>query len=223
MTVIAIANQKGGTGKTSTSVHLAYWLTHIRNHKVLLVDADSQQSSSFWLHKFEGNRDLQIPYQIMTVPDELFLNLEVLKTEYEYVVIDAPASMETMTQRAIDSADLALIPVKPGELELHSVNKVLSKIRITRKLRGKPHPDAAVFFSMGDPRATTVMSESRAWFASHASDVRLLQSPIYERNVIKDAPGQDCTVWQVDSPAAKKAILEYETMFTEALSEQNGN
>ncbi|MGL5058771.1 MAG: ParA family protein, partial [Microcoleus sp.] len=47
MAVIAIANQKGGCGKSTTAVHLAHWLqTH---GSTILIDADAQQSSSHWL------------------------------------------------------------------------------------------------------------------------------------------------------------------------------
>lgn len=48
MRVIAIGNQKGGVGKTSTAVHLAHALA-LSDRRVLLVDADPQTNSGFWL------------------------------------------------------------------------------------------------------------------------------------------------------------------------------
>ncbi|MFN8994849.1 MAG: ParA family protein, partial [Pseudomonadota bacterium] len=47
MTVISLVNQKGGCGKSTTSVHLAEYLRRA-NKNVVLVDADGQQSSSKW-------------------------------------------------------------------------------------------------------------------------------------------------------------------------------
>jgi len=44
--VVSIASQKGGTGKTSTSISLAAGLARLRKRKVLIVDIDSQANSS---------------------------------------------------------------------------------------------------------------------------------------------------------------------------------
>src|SRR5258708_2485483 len=48
--IIAIANSKGGVGKSTLAVHLAAWL-HEHGHKVTLADCDTQQSSSEWMRE----------------------------------------------------------------------------------------------------------------------------------------------------------------------------
>lgn len=50
--VIVLANSKGGVGKSTLAVHLAVWL-YDRGHRVALVDADVQSSSSVWLQEAE--------------------------------------------------------------------------------------------------------------------------------------------------------------------------
>ena len=59
--VISKVNHKGGVSKSTTSVHLAYWLVKKKKKKTLLIDADTQGSSSGWVRKME---DVEIPYKI---------------------------------------------------------------------------------------------------------------------------------------------------------------
>ena len=48
--IIAIANSKGGVGKSTLAVHLAAWL-HEQGHQVTLADCDTQHSSSEWIRE----------------------------------------------------------------------------------------------------------------------------------------------------------------------------
>ena len=86
MTIIGLINQKGGVSKSTTSIHLAYWLAVKKKKKVLLVDADSQKSSSQWI----DGMDQQIPVSILQSPDEILEQLPDLSSNYDYVIVDGP-------------------------------------------------------------------------------------------------------------------------------------
>ena len=65
-TVIGFVNEKGGSGKSTSAVHFACWL-RAQGATVLLVDADTQVSSSEWLKSMDNS----LPYQVLNQPDDL--------------------------------------------------------------------------------------------------------------------------------------------------------
>ena len=95
MTVISLVNQKGGVSKSTTSVHLAYWLITKKKRKTLLIDADSQRSSSLWV---EGMEEIKIPIKVIGSPDDLLEQIPELSAVYDYVIVDGPASLSEATR-----------------------------------------------------------------------------------------------------------------------------
>ncbi|WP_413166811.1 AAA family ATPase [Capilliphycus salinus ALCB114379] len=132
MAVIGVVNQKGGCGKSTTAVHLAYWLSRQRG-SVLLVDADAQQSSSTWVSQIESTT---LEYRASLDPEELFEVVETAQAQYNTIVIDGPGSLSEVTKTILDCSDLALVPCQPSGLDVSSSNKILQVIRHRQKIRG---------------------------------------------------------------------------------------
>ncbi len=208
--VIAVANQKGGTGKTTTAVHLAYWLS--QKGQVLVVDADAQQSSTTWLE------DLNLKGEIIGDPDELFDQIPQLGKEYDFIVVDGPASFSETTRVILTRADIALVPCKPAGLDMHSSNRVIRLIRQAKDLRGGI-PRAAMFLNQAK-KGTVLLREAQT--ALSKSGIDLLDSVIYDRQVITDAPSQGQVVWQMSGNAAKQAAKEFDRLFEEAWEKLSG-
>lgn len=208
--IIALVNQKGGVGKTTIAVHLAYWLS--LQGSVILLDTDVQQSSSNWL------TDLKIPFSITDDAEDLLDLLPDLAKNYDVVIIDGPAGLSEMTKSILYGCDLALIPCKPSGLDTHSSSKILRMLSQAQRIRNG-NPKAALLLNQAI-KGTILLKES-VNFLSQA-DFPLLNTIIYNRQIISDAPGQGITVWHDCSPAAKSASQDFESLFKESLTLLDG-
>jgi chromosome partitioning protein len=112
---IAVANQKGGTGKTTLAVNLAAGL-HRRGTTVLL-DADPQGSATNWARV--GGADGDLPPVHGLVAAEVGSAIGDAAGSYRYVLVDCPPHLQSDTlRRVVEWVDLVLIPVQPSPLDL---------------------------------------------------------------------------------------------------------
>ncbi len=211
MSIIALINQKGGCGKSTTAVHFAYWLARKKKKKVLLVDADAQQSSSEWLSGMES----AVPYKVVQTPDDLLEQIPELAQQYDLLVVDGPASLAEATRAILFRADLAIVPVQPTGVDLRSASDAVRLIKQAQSVRHGP-PTAAMFLSRA-VKGTKLKDEAIA-LLSKTPEVILLKTVVHQKQAIADTSGQSATVWDFPSTRAKESVQEYERLFKEILA-----
>lgn len=209
MPAIAVINQKGGSGKSSTAVHLAAWL-HSQGGECLLIDADGQKTSSIWLEAL----DQEIPHQIIQDPDALLDALPKLADEHQWLIVDGPANLSEATRAAILWADLALVPCQPTGVDLASAGDTVRLIRQAQKIR-QGFPKAALFLSRA-VKGTRLKTEAAA-VLGQIEEAILLSTIIHQRQVIADAFGQGATAFDISGTAAGIAAREYRELFEEVV------
>jgi chromosome partitioning protein len=111
--VITVAQQKGGTGKTTLAANIAAALAPSR--RVALLDIDPQKSLGRW-HALRMARPR--PVITLTFSDtsgwRLPAELERLKRSHDVVLIDSPPHLDTDARVAVRAADIVLVPIQPS-------------------------------------------------------------------------------------------------------------
>jgi chromosome partitioning protein len=205
--IIAIANSKGGVGKTTTAVHLAAWL-HKQGHSVTLADCDTQHSSSEWIH--EAIPDVKAVR--LGNPNEILNDLPILAQETDYVVADGPGSNTETSRALLLRADFAVVPCKASMLEVRALAKATEILRQAQDIRNGV-PNAVIVLSMVGKhyRLTKDMKDAAA-----ALNLPLADTAMILRQIYADAPGQGQVVWNMGS-RAREAAEEIDQLFREIL------
>lgn len=118
MRVLALSSQKGGSGKTTLSGHLAVQAQRSGAGPVVLIDIDPQGSLADWWNE----RADEYPAFAQTTVARLSADLEMLRQQgFRLAVIDTPPAITMAIQSVIAVAELIVIPTRPSPHDLRAV------------------------------------------------------------------------------------------------------
>ncbi|API58580.1 chromosome partitioning protein ParA [Tardibacter chloracetimidivorans] len=117
MRVLALASQKGGSGKTTLSGHLAVQAQLAGAGPVVLIDIDPQGSLADWWNE----REAEMPAFAQTTVARLQADLDSLRQQgFKLAVIDTPPAITMAIQSVISVAELIVIPTRPSPHDLRA-------------------------------------------------------------------------------------------------------
>ena len=129
--VIAIAQQKGGAGKTMLAANLAAGLAV--KQRVAVLDIDPQGSLTRWYAiRFSQPGLVAITFSGIA-GWRLATELDRLRRDFDTVLIDTPPHLDTDARRAIRGADLVLVPVQPSAPDLWAAEGTMAMTAAERR------------------------------------------------------------------------------------------
>jgi chromosome partitioning protein len=117
--IIAVVNQKGGSGKTTISMQLAGAIAR-RDNKVLVVDADPQGTATRWAASAEDESPFPASVVGLSAASaKVHREVKKFVADYDCIIIDCPPAADSpVPQSALLIADLALVPIIPSPLDM---------------------------------------------------------------------------------------------------------
>ena len=129
--IIAIVNQKGGVSKTTLALNLGAAMA-AQGKRVLLIDADPQQTAQDWA----AVRAEPPPFQVIGLTKPvLHRDLPAMAADYDAVIIDGAPRNYEVARSAIAAADLVLIPVQPSGADFWASRETVSLVKEARSFK----------------------------------------------------------------------------------------
>jgi chromosome partitioning protein len=186
--IIAIANQKGGVGKTTTSINLSASLAEL-GKKVLTIDMDPQGNTTSGLG-IDKNQVENTVYELLleevstdeciytsvtegldviasninlsgaeveliSIENKEFLlkeKINLLRDNYDYIVIDCPPSLNLLTINAMTTSDTVLVPIQCEYYALEGLSQLIHTIELIKERLNPDLEIEGVVFTMFDGR-----------------------------------------------------------------------
>lgn len=207
--IIAVANQKGGVGKSTVSMLLAGTWGRA-GYKVLVVDSDPQGTATQW---GSTSDDSVFPASVISLAgmgSKLHREVQKHVDNYDLVVIDCPPSVELQSQSALLIADIAIIPLPPSPPVLWGSRGIKLLIEKAEAV----NPELRGFILMNKVKKTALSRDIQELLTGFGLPV--LKNSLKELTAYEEASAFGCTVQELGS-GSKVAIGMVEAVATEIL------
>ncbi len=236
--IISLVNQKGGVGKTTTSINLSASLALLGKH-VLLIDLDPQGNATTGVGINKGDikksvydllRDTAIASEIIVktefknldiIPATIQLagidieliekgktdpafkrshqlknKIELIKDDYDYIIIDCPPSLGMITTNALTASNSVLIPVQCEFYALEGITQLLNTIMLAQKnLNPKLEIEGVLLTMLSKSNlGLDVIEEIRSYFKDRVYEtiiprlIRLAEAPSHGKPIVAYDP-----------------------------------
>ena len=204
--ILAVVNQKGGAGKTTIALNLAGAMAEAGG-RVLLIDADPQQTAQDWA----AVRDSLPAFQVVGLSKPvLHRDLPTMAADYDHVVIDGAPRNYEVARSAILAADMVLIPVQPSGADFWASRETVRLVQEAHRFKETQKSSFVVSRKIGRTSIGRDIKDALAEFQTP-----ILAAGTTQRIIYAEALTAGLTV--MESQPRGPAAAEIRTLLSEIL------
>ena len=221
--IIAIANQKGGVGKTTTAINLASCLAEA-GKKVLTIDLDPQGNMTSGLGGMKiipSNVNLAgAEIELLGIEDKEYIlknAVDYVRDDYDFIIIDCPPSLNMLTINAMTTADSVLVPIQCEYYALEGLSQLIHTIDLVQQRLNPELQIDGIVFTMYDVR--TNLSNQVVENVRTNLDTKIYDTLIPRNIRLAEAPSHGLPINMYDTKSA--GAESYRMLAKEVMERKN--
>lgn len=221
--VIAVANQKGGAGKSTLATNLAVMFASDKK-KVLLIDADTQQNTTLKWHADRAQyKEMVVPIDVCGLTARnLMPSTQSYKKQYDIIIIDGGARITAEAHAAVGAADFLIVPVKAVKADVDSTSVFLEVVAQNMEVRD----DLIAGILINEVNERTSLAKSMIEELKAFEDLfGIFEQRIGSYQAFRDAISSGLGVTELSERSSAKAANQMKAFYKELKGEmrRNGN
>lgn len=218
--IVVVANEKGGTGKTTLAVNLAA-MRALAGKDTLLLDTDKQESATTWA---ATRHEAEVKPHITCVSKrgKVGYDIAAMREKFDTIIVDAGGRDSLEMRQATTVCDILVIPMRASQFDTWSLDAMVAMLReIEEKTTVRPNAVAVVNAVSANPQVRET-EEMRQILADpdYQEYFGTLDTHITDRIAFRRAAREGVGVIELAGPMADpKANLEMFRFYKEVFGE----
>lgn len=211
--IVVVGGIKGGSGKTTIATNLAV-IRASQGNKVLLVDADEQNSARDWAAQRAIRDDCeQVVTTIQLSGKGIYTQITQMAQDYDEIVIDTGGRDTTSQRSALTIADVLIVPFKPRSLDIWTLGSLKTMVNEIKAVN--PSLVCLAVINQADARGSD--NEEVMEILKECNEIQCLEHSIGHRKAFGNAATDGLSVVEMkdkDRKAVEEIRNLYEYVYT---------